>query len=1075
MKFKLLILIPFLLVCISVFAQPNILSFNPQSGGSGTSVTITGSGFNPVPANNIVYMGAAKATVTAASTTSLTITAPPTATYSPISVTTGGLTGFSQKPFIITFPSGPAFNSTSFAGKVDFSSGAYPRNVSIGDMDGDGKSDLASVNNNGSSVSIFRNISTVGNVAFTAPAFVPTPSTAFGEKLFDADGDGKLDLVVNSYGGSVSVYLNISTVGNITFSSPITLFTNQNPSWVDIGDINGDGKTDIVSFNQNSNTFSFFKNNSTPGTLSFDPKIDFPIGARPHGGVIADIDGDLKPDIAISDMDINMVSVFRNTSASGIVSFAPKIDYPTGNVPFNVTFGDLDGDDKKEMLVPNSSSATFSLFKNNSTPGVISFSPRIDFPTAFSPLLISVGDLNGDAKPDVAVADFSSSLVSVYKNLSTPGNPDLSVKEDYVTGTLCRSVPLGDIDGDGRPDIVSSNSIDNTISVLRNTTTPLLCPVSVTSFPYLESFELTNGAWTIGGTSADWTWGTPTKSVINTAGQGNKCWLTGGLTNSSYSNSQNSFLQSPCFNFSSLVHPRISFKVFWETEKTQDGATLEYSINGGTAWNTVGSINSNSNCLGENWYNTPGITSLNNNQGWSGNIQPTGGGCLTGGGSNAWTTASHDLTPLAGQPNVSFRFVFGSNNICNSFDGFAIDQVNIFETIPATADFIYTCKPALTADFTSLSICATGNSWNFGDLSSGAANTSTISNPSHTFSSPGTYTVTLTSNFSSSSPSTISKQITVLDVRTNIDLPVSCAGSQTATISAIATGGTLYYIYTWNTTPPQTSSVLSNVGAGTYSVTVTSGTACPATTTVIVTQPAPLQANPVIIPEGCTTNTGNIASNVSGGIPPYTYTWSNGTSTPDITGINAGSYSVVVSDSKNCVLNSNNIIVPKVQGPVSVQLGPDTVICPGQTLLLNPGNFSSYLWQDNSTSSTFAVNITGIYTVNVEDANGCQGRGRIMVTVDCRDIFFPTGFTPNGDTKNNVFGPAGNNLSTVKYYQLRVFNRNGELVFYSFNPFIKWDGKYRNLSSGNETLVWMASYTIAGKQYFKKGTVTIIK
>src|SRR5437868_6873681 len=89
-----------------VFAQaPVISSFTPASGPVGTSVTITGTGFAPATANNAVFFGATKATVTAASTTSLTVTVPIGASYQPISVLNGNttLTGYSDKPFITTF------------------------------------------------------------------------------------------------------------------------------------------------------------------------------------------------------------------------------------------------------------------------------------------------------------------------------------------------------------------------------------------------------------------------------------------------------------------------------------------------------------------------------------------------------------------------------------------------------------------------------------------------------------------------------------------------------------------------------------------------------------------------------------------------------------------------------------------------------------------------------------------------------------------------------------------------------------------------------------------------------------
>ena len=130
-------------------------------------------------------------------------------------------------------------------------------------------------------------------------------------------------------------------------------------------------------------------------------------------------------------------------------------------------------------------------------------------------------------------------------------------------------------------------------------------------------------------------------------------------------------------------------------------------------------------------------------------------------------------------------------------------------------------------------------------------------------------------------------------------------------------------------------------------------------------------------------------------------------------------------------------------------MGINAFICPGEKLVLDAGNFASYRWQDSTTAPTF--------------------------TVDCSDIYFPTAFTPNGDGKNELFGPAGNNLSAVKNYTLDVYNRYGETVFQSKEPFRKWDGNVQGTEAGNGSFVWVAAYTVNGKKHFKKGSVIRIK
>jgi hypothetical protein len=93
------------------------------------------------------------------------------------------------------------------------------------------------------------------------------------------------------------------------------------------------------------------------------------------------------------------------------------------------------------------------------------------------------------------------------------------------------------------------------------------CSSGITSFPYNEGFEASDGGWTSGGAGNDWIWGSPSKPVISSAGGGTKCWIIGGLTGSSYTNAEASWLQSPCFDFINVQNPYIEFKVFWEMEQ----------------------------------------------------------------------------------------------------------------------------------------------------------------------------------------------------------------------------------------------------------------------------------------------------------------------------------------------------------------------------------------------------------------------------------------------------------------------------------------------------------------------------
>jgi hypothetical protein len=422
-----------------VHAQvPSITSFTPTSGPIGTTVTIIGTNFNPTLTNNIVYFGAVRAAVTGATSTSLTVITPTGATYQPITVTnvTTGLTAYSSKPFVVTFPSSQIIDATSFAAKVDFTTGYYPYSAAIGDLDGDGKPDIVSANFGLGTVSVLRNTSTSGAITSTSFATMVdfmAGSGSWSVAIGDIDGDGKPDIVVtNSISNTVSVLRNTSTSGAITsssFATKVDFTTGSSPVSVAIGDIDGDGRLDIVVANEKSRTMSILRNTSTSGAItssSFAAKVDFTTASSPISVAIGDIDGDGKPDIVVADANSDTVLVYRNTSASGAItsnSFAAKVDFTTGSSPYSVAIGDIDGDGKPDIAVANAYSNTVSILRNIITTNAAPAIPQ------------NITAIAGNAQVTLrwnknTESDFAQ--YRIYRSIS----PNPTIKVDSTTGGI---------------------------------------------------------------------------------------------------------------------------------------------------------------------------------------------------------------------------------------------------------------------------------------------------------------------------------------------------------------------------------------------------------------------------------------------------------------------------------------------------------------------------------------------------------------------------------------------------------------------------------------------------------------
>ena len=452
---------------------PVIKSFVPESGVVGTTVTVKGKNFRYISANPVVYFGAVRASISNATDTTLTVVVPSGATYAPITLTVNSLTAYSAKPFQATFPgTGSGFKAGSFAPPKEVAAGGNPRSIAVADFDGDGKADLFVTNQSSATASVFRNTSTPKKISLAAKQELPMEADPFKIAAGDFDGDGKTDLAISNANsgnaGSVSVRRNTSTNGSISFSENSTMAVGDGPFGLAVADLNADGKPDLVVTAGNSGIIAVFKNTTDSiGHISFARQLD--IRALQHSDdiAIADLDGDGKPELITADFSGGSMSVWRNTSLGGTISFAAPVRYTAGTNPVGISAGDFDRDGKIDIAVVNYSSHTVSIFKNNSTPGNISFLEKQDYPTGQFPRAVSLGDLDGDGKTDIIVSCNEPSAVSVIRNTSTASGLSFANRVEYAVGIQPPGVSIADLDGDGKPEIVVANNYSS-ISILHN-------------------------------------------------------------------------------------------------------------------------------------------------------------------------------------------------------------------------------------------------------------------------------------------------------------------------------------------------------------------------------------------------------------------------------------------------------------------------------------------------------------------------------------------------------------------------------------------------------------------------------
>ncbi len=278
-------------------------------------------------------------------------------------------------------------------------------------------------------------------------------SLPVGIRTADFDGDGKLDLVTTSAGGSVLSLRKGN--GDGTFTSPTFFNTGAGPSQLAIGDLNKDGKIDAVTVNGADSTLSIFINDGLGGFLAAQSETT---GSAPVAIAMGDLNGDLFGDLVIVNNGDNNVYVLLNDQYD---AFMPAQILPVGLEPKAMLLTDLDADGALDLIVTNGADSTLSIMMGQGDGSFLTLTP---IPTKANPVAVTAADFNGDTFLDLVVATNDDTKLEFFA-----GNPSGQWGLGWTTAANPSAVKLADLDEDGINDILLTQKGVNNVAFLKGT------------------------------------------------------------------------------------------------------------------------------------------------------------------------------------------------------------------------------------------------------------------------------------------------------------------------------------------------------------------------------------------------------------------------------------------------------------------------------------------------------------------------------------------------------------------------------------------------------------------------------
>jgi hypothetical protein len=349
-----------------------------------------------------------------------------------------------------------------------FPTGTAPGSVEIADFNSDGKLDIVVANEQSNNVTILLGD---GGGGFTQAKGSPFPAGHLPNDIAigDFNGDGKLDLAIANHDEKHLTVLLGDGNGGFTPApnSPVAVEVRPHVHGVATGDLNGDGNLDLVTDNWGNNQVAVLFGD---GKVSFNTPATFlDVGKMPYQRLrVGDLNGDGKSDIITTNLEGDNVTILLG-DGKGLSKQPAGSPFPCGDSPFNFAIGDVNKDAKPDLAIVNSPSSATRSGKDGLTillgdgTGGFKMMTGSPFATGKIPNRVAIGDVNGDGIGDIAVSSPDGNNITLFL---MSDKSSVASSSTIVGGGKPKGLAIRDLNGDGKADIVVTNNSDNTVTVM---------------------------------------------------------------------------------------------------------------------------------------------------------------------------------------------------------------------------------------------------------------------------------------------------------------------------------------------------------------------------------------------------------------------------------------------------------------------------------------------------------------------------------------------------------------------------------------------------------------------------------